>query len=101
MSYLIPNLMPNASYTVTLHFNELYWGTAEAGGNGGVGSRVFTVSINGTQVLQNFDIFLTAGGANKAIAEQFTIHADANGNISIVFTSVTDNALINGIEVSQ
>jgi hypothetical protein len=101
MSYLIPNLMPNASYTVRLHFNELYWGSALAGGNGGVGSRVFDVSINGTQVLTNFDIFLTAGGANKAIVEQFTIQADANGNISIVFTSVIDNALINGIEISH
>ncbi len=100
-TYHIFHLIPNTSYHVNLHFNELYWGTDLANGNGGEGSRVFNVAINGTDVLDNFDIFATAGGANKAIVEPFTATSDSNGIISISFTSVTDNAMVNGFEVFQ
>ena len=90
-SYTIPNLTPNSTYTVRLHFNELYQNSA--------GSRVFNVSINGQQVLTNFDIYQAAGGANKAVVEEFPATVDANGNITINFATVTDNAMVNGIEL--
>ena len=90
-SYTVPNLTPNDTYTVRLHFNELYWNSA--------GSRVFNVAINGNNVLNNFDIYQVAGGQNKADVEQFTTTADSNGVITIGFQSVTDNAIVNGIEV--
>jgi len=90
-SYTIPNLSANGTYTVRLHFNELYWNAA--------GQRVFNVALNGSQVLSNFDIYQTAGGKNKAITEQFPTTADSNGNITINFSTVTDNAMVNGIEV--
>lgn len=92
-TYTIPNLFPNTNYTVRLHFNELYWNSA--------GSRVFNVAINGTQVLTNYDIFQDAGGANKAVVKQFTTTSDANGKITIQFSTVVDNAMVNGIEISQ
>ncbi|HSX09783.1 MAG TPA: malectin domain-containing carbohydrate-binding protein [Candidatus Saccharimonadales bacterium] len=95
-SYTIPNLTANGTYTLRLHFNELYWGTD---GNDGTGKRVFNVSVNGTTALSNFDIYEQAGGANKAIAEQIPATADSNGNITIQFSTVTDNAMVNGIEV--
>ncbi len=91
-SYTIPNLTPGGTYTVRLDFAETYWTAA--------GKRVFNVSINGNQVLTNFDIFATAGAANKAVAEQFTATASSSGAITIQFTSVVDQAQINGIEVS-
>jgi hypothetical protein len=97
-SYTIPNLTPNSEYAIRLHFNELYWGTPLAGG-GGVGSRVFNVSANGTQVLTNYDIYQAAGGSNKAIVEQFPVTSDENGTITLEFAAVTDNALVNGVEV--
>src|SRR5262249_53765244 len=62
------------------------------------GQRTFNVNINGTQVLTNFDIFATAGGANKAVARQFTARADASGQITITFTN-SSSALINAIQV--
>jgi len=92
-TYTIPNLTANTSYTVRLHFNELYWNS--------VGSRVFNASINGNQVLHNFDIFKTAGGENKALVEQFNATSDSNGNIAIAFSTVTDNAMVNGIELDS
>jgi Malectin domain len=90
-TYTIPGFSPGSSHTVRLHFCETFHTTAN--------SRVFNVSINGTQVLSNFDIFATAGGQNRALIEQFTATADSTGRITILFTTVTDKALISGIEI--
>ena len=87
------NVRPG-SYTVKLLFAEIYTGWCQAG------SRVFNVDINGAPVLQNFDIFATAG-CETALIEQFPI-TTTNGNIKINFTDV--NALhpkINAIEIDQ
>ncbi len=97
-TYTIPNLTPNTSYNVQLDFAEPYWGI---NGNGGVGSREFDVDMNGAQVLNDFDVYATAGGANKAVSEDFTTTSDDNGNIAIQFQSVIDNAMVSGIEVEQ
>jgi hypothetical protein len=91
-TYTIPGLTAGASYNVRLDFDEAYWTTA--------GSRTFNVLINGTQVLTNFDIFATAGGEYKAVAESFTATASSAGAITIQFVTVKDNAQINGIEIS-
>ncbi len=90
-TYTIPGLTANSAYTVRLHFAETYWTSA--------GARTFNVSINSTQVLTNFDIFATAGGGNKAVVEQFNATASGSGTVTIQFTTVKDNAQINGIEV--
>ena len=90
-TYTLPGLTAGASYTVRLHFDEYYWTAA--------GKRVFNVSINGTRVLSNFDIFAAAGGADIAIVEQFMATANAQGQIVLQFATITDNAEINGIEV--
>jgi len=90
-SYTIGGFTANSSHTVRLHFAETFHTTA--------GSRVFNVSINGTQVLTNFDIFATAGGENIANIQQFTENANASGQYVLVFTTDTDKALISGIEI--
>jgi hypothetical protein len=90
-TYTIAGLTAGSSHTVRLHFAETYFTTK--------GSRVFDVSINGTQVLTNFDIVAASGGENIANIQQFTTTADASGDITITFTSVTNNALISGIEI--
>ena len=90
-TYTIPNLTAGSTYTVRLDFAETYWTAA--------GKRIFNVSINGQQVLSNFDIFATAGGEYIAIAEQFSATASSTGTITIQFTTVKDNALVNGVEV--
>ncbi len=91
-TYTLPNLIPGAQYTVRLHFAEIYWTSS--------GQRLFNVSINGQQVLSNFDIYAAAGGADKAIVEQYTATADARGQVAIQFTTVKDNAKVSGIEVN-
>ena len=90
-TYTIPGFTAGTSYTIRLHFAEEYWTTA--------GSRTFNVSIDGTQVLTNFDIFATAGAEFKAVVEQFTVVAPTSGTLTIQFTTVKDNAQVNGIEI--
>jgi hypothetical protein len=90
-SYTISGLTPSAGYTVRLHFAETYWSQA--------GQRVFNVSINGQQVLTNFDIVAAAGAANKAVVEQESASANSSGTLTIQFTTVKDNAQVNGLEI--
>jgi pectin methylesterase-like acyl-CoA thioesterase len=90
-AYTFTNLTAGANYIVRLHFAELYWGTA--------GSRMFNVSINGTQVLTNFDIYAVAGAKNKAVVRDFTVVANGSGQIVIQYTSVVDSAKASGIEI--
>ncbi len=89
-SYSIPGFGPGSSQKVRLHFAETFFTTA--------GSRTFNVTINGTQVLTNFDIFAAAGAANKAVIKEFTLNADSSGMYTITTASVVNSALISGIE---
>ena len=59
--YSIP--VANGNYNVSLDFAETYVTAA--------GQRIFSVSINGTQVLTNFDIYAAAGGMNIAVQRTF------------------------------
>ncbi len=89
-SYTVGGLSAG-THTVRLHFAELYFGSS--------GQRQFNVSLNGKQVLTNFDVAATAGGKNKAVVESFTTTA-ANGQVVISFTNGAINQPeVNGIEV--
>src|SRR4029077_7492527 len=91
-TYTVPNLTPGGTYTVRLHFAEIAFTSA--------GARVFSVAINGSTVLNNFDIFATAGGANKALVEQFRSTADATGKITIAYQQGSaDQPKSSGIEI--
>ena len=90
-TYTVP--VPVATtYTVRLHFAETKFTS--------VGARVFSVAINGRQVLTNFDIF-AAGGANTAVVRDFPgVLPDANGSIAVSFIpGPADNPKVCGIEV--
>jgi len=89
--YTIPGFTAGSSHTLRLHFAETYWTAA--------GLRIFSVSINGTQVLTNFDVFAAAGAKNKAVIEQFIENANSSGQYVITFTPVKDNPLVSAIEV--
>jgi hypothetical protein len=90
-TYTIPGFTAGSSHTVRLHMCETFFTAA--------GSRLFNVSLNGTQVLTSFDIFATSGAKNKAIVQQFMQAANASGQYVIQTTSVKDNSLISGIEI--
>jgi hypothetical protein len=90
-TYTVSGFNPGSIHTVRLHFAETYFSTT--------GSRTFNVSINGTRVVTNFDIVATAGAKNTAVVKQFTQPASPTGDYVITFTSVINQALVNGIEI--
>jgi hypothetical protein len=83
----------NGSYHVNLYFAELYSGDAFVGG------RVFNVKVGGTTVLQNFDIFKTAG-ANTALIKGVDF-AVTNGVATVELDNVPghDRGKIGAIEL--
>ena len=75
-SYNVP--VPAGTYTVKLHFAEIYFTAANA--------RLFNVNIEGGQgSLSNYDVYLQAGGNYTAKVEQFNniIVSDGTLNISL------------------
>ena len=96
-TYTVNGLTPNTAYAVNLEFTE------DWPADFGVGKRIENVSLNGTQVLSNFDIFATAGAAHKAVRKSFLQNSDVNGNIAITFTTATGsvdaNAKVDGVSV--
>ena len=78
------------TYEVRLYFAETYSGTQS------VGARVFDVAIEGTLLLDNYDVFANVG-SNAGIVESFQVTSDANLNID--FFRVTQNPMIKAIEI--
>jgi hypothetical protein len=95
VTYTIPStvLTPGQNYTVLLHFAELFWTTA--------GSRVFTISINGQVVSPTggFDIVKAAGANFTAVDQSYTATPNSSGQIVITLSTVTDQPMLNGIEI--
>jgi hypothetical protein len=83
--------VPNMDYIVTLKFADPSYTVAN--------KRVFDVIVNGSTVLSRLDV---AGNAS-AHGQQFwdasiPVHV-TTGQITIQFTNVTDNAIVNAVEV--
>ena len=76
---------------VRLYFANGYSGTGQ------VGQRVFDVNLEGTTVLDNFDIVADTGASSRGTMKAYTITSD--GNVDIDLSHVVENPLINGIEI--
>ena len=99
MGYDIP--LDNGNYTVRLHFAELWFG-ATGGGNGGTGSRVFDVSLEGRLVEDNLDVFAEVG-AETALIKEHQVNV-SDGQLNIDFSSLASDGgvrhpIINAIEI--
>lgn len=79
------------SYQVSLHFAEIYTGAAFTGG------RVFDVFVNGTKVLDHFDIFKEAGFM-KPLVKSFTVSVTGT-QITVSFAHLVENPKVSGIEI--
>lgn len=98
LTYEIP--VSDGSYDLNLHFAEIFYGLAGDGSDGGEGSRIFDIDIEGgQQVIEAYDIFVAAGGSATAVVESFPAVVVEDGFLSITLTSVVENAKISGIEV--
>ena len=93
-SYNIP--VSPGTYTVRLHFAEIYFG-ATGGGPGGAGRRVFSVNLEGRPVLVNYDILAEAGSMTAVIKEYQTTVTD--NTLTLDFSATTDQPSVAAIEV--
>ncbi len=75
---------------VRLFFANRYTGTSSEG------SRVFDVDLDGTRVLNHFDI-VAAAGDQTGMMKSFDITSD--GTVNIDFSHEVENPLIDGIEI--
>jgi beta-glucanase (GH16 family) len=90
--YTFGGLRTGTTYTVRLHFAEIYFNAA--------GQRKFNVFINGLQVLTNLDVWATAGGEDIAMIREYSVLPKTNGQISITFSNgAADSAKSSGIEI--
>jgi hypothetical protein len=75
-----------------------HWFELQYGGIGGVGSRVFDVSCNGSMLLGGFDIFREAG--SDPLVKSFPhIEPTLQGKIEIYFTPAVNYPSITAINV--
>jgi hypothetical protein len=98
-SYSIP--VPPGSYTVKLHFLESFFSPLiPAAECHGVGCRVFDVTCNGIMLLQDFDIFKSAGGAFRPVVREFHgLHPNGQGKLLLTFSPEVNYAEVRAIEV--
>ena len=89
LTYNVP--VPNGNYEVTFDFAEMYFTAA--------GKRVFSISLQGQTVLQNFDIWAVAG-QYAAVQRTFAV-AVTNGVLNIVATASVNNATFSAIQIIQ
>jgi hypothetical protein len=80
----------NGNYTLRLHFCEFWRNSA--------GFNVFNVSVQGTQVLTNFDVWVTAGGRYNAYYQDFPVSI-TNGVLTITTTKITGDTMLNAFEL--
>lgn len=89
-TYTIPTA-DNSPHQISLLFAETYWEE--------VGARVFRIRINGTLVLNNFDVF-AEGGFKSAVIKTFVATPNSQ-QITIQFQTISDNAIVSGILIKK
>jgi len=91
-TYTFIDLFPNSTYTIRLHNVEKLWTASN--------KRMFNVSVNGVQMLTNYDVFAAAGGKNIATVEDLPVTSDAFGNIKVQMDNGSaDLACVSGIQL--
>ena len=81
--YNIP--LADGQYEVILHFAEIYWG-ATGGGPGGAGLRVFDVVIEGTTLLDDYDINVDVGPQTE-VTKTFIVTV-SDGTLNLAFNAL-------------
>jgi hypothetical protein len=96
--YAIP--LKKAIYELHLHFAETYYGP-ENGGEGGEGSRIMNVALNGVAILSDFDVIGDCGEARTADVKVFTdVVPSDDGLLHLSFSSIKGGTgMVSAIEL--
>jgi hypothetical protein len=91
---LVPQLTPSKLYKARLHFAEISPFVSA------VGDRQFNVTLNGAQVLTNFDLLAVAGAKFRAVTRPFNVTTDSAGQIALQFSKgAAGEPTCSGIEI--
>ncbi len=84
-------------YVLTLKFADIFNGNATGGPAGnGIGARVFDVSVNGVQVIDDVDLLATVG-LDRAYDVDVPVTVGADGLLTIAAAASVDNAKISAL----
>ncbi len=91
LSFAFSNLHALATYRLRLHAAETYFAA--------LGARKVNIIVNGQTLYAGFDAFTYAGAADRAAAPEFTVQADAQGEIAVTLTFANQNPLLGALEI--
>ena len=83
----------NGTYTLRLHFAETYVDIF------GPGERVFSIKVNGVELITDMDPYKESGGLFKPVVKTLKGIVVTDGKLVIEFVPDIQNPEINGIEV--
>jgi len=98
VTYQIP-VSESGTYEVTLKFAEIYFGVQSGNADGGMGDRVFSATIEGQQVLSNYDIYQQVG-ALTATEKTITVEV-TDGTVDIDASASVNYAKLSAITVTR
>jgi len=87
--------LPNGTFDVNLMFAEIYYGVETAGG---VGTRVFDVTLEGIPALTNFDILAETAPATALIKTTSNVVVN-DGLLSLTVNASADSPKLSAIEI--
>ncbi len=93
-AYAVP--VTDGTYTLRLHFAEIYFG-ATGGGADGEGNRVFNITIEGNQVLADFDINKEVGPMAASV-KTFTVEV-LDGVLNFEFNAKVNQAKLSAFQL--
>lgn len=92
------NIVAGETYTMYLHFSEIYFGAGNVAPSQGNGARVFHVDVEGQRILEYFDIHSLAG-PRTSLVFRYDVTASVDGQINMNFIPVIDRPKISAIEL--
>jgi len=86
-------------YELRLHFAETVYGDNNVAG-GGESSRVFSVLMNGRELLHDFDIVADAGASTADIKVFKDVSPAEDGKLHLQFEAGSNQPILSGIEIT-
>ncbi len=84
--------LPDGNYELTMKFAECWLGAT-------IGTRVFTVTANGTPIATNLDVYATVG--DFYAYDVNSVVTVAGGLLTLDFTASSNNAIVSAIQVQS
>ncbi|MBR9776831.1 MAG: PKD domain-containing protein [Cytophagales bacterium] len=96
-NFTISTPLENGIYTIKTYHNELWFG--KSGPASEVGQRVYTISIEGEVVKNNFDLYVESGNnPTELVFENIEVR---DGELNIRLQASKNNATINGFVIEE